>query len=72
MNRYNFETDGIDEDDQNLDVEDRRFTKRQVDQPKRSPIRRKDKWRTDEGMKPKSKRNHKKLQHRLKYNWQGE
>ena len=61
-----------DEGDQILGGGNRRFTKRNADQPKRSPIRRKSKMQREEGMKPKAKRNHKKIQHRLKYDWQGE
>jgi hypothetical protein len=28
--------------------------------------------RQEEGLKPKAKRNHKKIQHKIKYDWQGE
>jgi len=62
----------IEEDDQVFKINNRRFAKGKADQPKRSPIRRKDKWHQEEEMKPKAKRNHKKTQHRLKYDWQGE
>ncbi|MGD8262093.1 MAG: hypothetical protein PVJ56_07380 [Desulfobacterales bacterium] len=62
----------IDEGDQISDTGNRRIAKREADQPKRSPIRRKDKWRQEEWMKTKVKKNHKKIQHRLKYDWQGD
>ena len=47
--------------DPNYDSGIRRFTKKQADQPRRSPIRRKDKLRQEEGMQPKAKRNYKKI-----------
>jgi hypothetical protein len=72
MERHDIEEFEIEEDHQLFDTENRRFAKREADQPKRSPIRRKDKWRQVEGMKTKVKKNHKKIQHRLKYDWQGE
>ena len=61
-----------DEDDQILVDGNRQFVQRNADQPKRSPIRRKDKSRQEEGLKPKAKRNLKKIQHKIKYDWQGE
>jgi len=72
MNRYNFDEVETDEGDQILDSGYRRFAKRPVDQPRQSPIRRKNKLRQEEGMKTKAKRNHKKIQHKIKYDWQGE
>jgi hypothetical protein len=75
MGRYKIDEAEMveDEDDQIFNVGSRQFAKKDVDQPKRSPIRRKDKLRQEEeGMKPKAKRNHKKIQHRLKFDWQGE
>jgi len=72
MGRYNIDEVEMVEDDQSFDGGSRRYAKRDVDQPRRSPIRRKDKMRSEEGMKSKTKRNHKKIQHRLKYDWQGE
>jgi hypothetical protein len=72
MRRYNIDEVKIEEDQQLSDPDNRRLAKRNADQPKRSPIRRKDKWRQEDGMKPKPGRNHKKVQHRLKYDWQGE
>ena len=42
-----------------------------VDQPKLSPMRRKDKARNGD-TQPKYQRDHKKIQYRLKYDWQGE
>ena len=62
----------IDDDEQILNREDRQFVMRQADQPKRSPMRRKDRWRQEEGVRAKTKKSDKKIQHRLKYNWQGE
>jgi hypothetical protein len=72
MDRYNSHDLEKDDDDQILDGDSRRLTGRGAEQPKRAPIRRKDKWHQEEDMKPKAKRNHKKIQHRLKYDWQGE
>ena len=71
MGRYNIDEVEMVEDDQIFDGDNRQFAKEEVDQPKRSPIRRKDKLRPEEGMKPKAKRNHKKIQQRLKFDWQG-
>lgn len=72
MGRFDIEEVEIEEDDQIIDKGYRRFAKRDADQPRRSPIRRKDKSQEEEGMKPKAKRNHKKIQHKIKYDWQGE
>jgi hypothetical protein len=72
MDRYDIEEDEIGVDNQIFNPENRRFAEREADQPKRSPIRRKNKLQQEEGLKPKAKRNHKKIQHRLKYDWQGE
>ena len=72
MGWYDIEEVEIEEDDQIFDTNNRRFAKRDADEPRRTPIRRKDKWHQEEGMKPKAKRNLKKIQHRLKYDWQGE
>jgi hypothetical protein len=72
MGRYNIDEAETDEGDQILNGGSRRFAERNADQPKRSPIRRKSKTQREEGMKPKAKRNYKKIQHRLKYDWQGE
>ena len=71
MGRYDIEEVEIEENDQIFDKDNRRFGKGDADQPRWSPIRRKDKWRQEEGMKPKAKRNHKKIQHKIKYDWQG-
>ena len=49
----------------------RRFSSWGIDQPRRSPIRRKNKLRLEEGFKPKAKRNFKKIQNKIKYDWQG-
>ena len=67
MSRYNFDEFEIEMDDLSVDGVKRRFAEKDVDQPKRSPIRRKDKMRSVEGMKPKGKTNHRKIQHRIKY-----
>jgi hypothetical protein len=72
MGRYYFDEVETDEGDQILERGHGLIAKNQVDQPRRSPIRRKDKLRQGEGLKPKAKRNHKKIQNRLKYDWQGE
>ena len=76
MGRFDIEEVEIEEDDQVLDSGNQGYAKRGADQPRRSPIRRKNKLRQEEeeeeGLKPKAKRNHKKIQHRLKYDWQGE
>jgi hypothetical protein len=72
MSQYEFEEAEWDDDDRNFDRRKRRFAKKEVDQPKRTPIRRKDKMRSEEEVKPKAKRNHKKLLHRIKYEWQEE
>lgn len=72
MVRYDIEEIEIEADDQIFDSDYRRFAKGEVDQPRWSPIRRKDKLRQEEEMKPRAKRNHKKIQQKIKYNWQGE
>ena len=72
MGRFDIEEAEIEKDDQIIDKGYRRFAKRDADQPRRSPIRRKDRSRQEEGMKPKVKRNLKKIQHKIKYDWQGE
>ena len=56
------------EDDLSFEGFNRSFTKRDVGQPRRSPIRRKDKMRPEEEViKSKAKKHHRKIQHRLKY-----
>jgi hypothetical protein len=72
MGRYDIEEVEMEEDNQIVDGSYRRFAERDADQPRRSPIRRKDKLRSEEGMKPKARRNHKKISNKIKYNWQGE
>jgi len=72
MGRYDIEEIEIQEDDQISDGMNRRFADREAEQPKRSPIRRKNKRRLQEGIKTKAKRSHKKIQRRLKYDWQGD
>lgn len=73
MGRYHSDEGQLEEGEQALDDNYPRSAKRNVDQPRRTPIRRKDKLREEEvEMKPKAKRNQKKIQNRLKYDWQGE
>ncbi len=72
MGRYNIDEVEMQEGGQIFNSGSRRFAIRNADQPKRSPIRRKSKLQQEEVMKSKAKRNHKKIQHRLKYDWQGE
>jgi hypothetical protein len=67
MSRYNIDEFEIEEEDWSTAGANRRFAKMESDQPRRSPIRRKDKWRPEEGVKPKAKRNHRKIQQRIKY-----
>ena len=72
MSRYLIDEVETDEDDQVFGSGYRRSAKGDADQPRRSPIRRKDKLRQEEGMKPKARRNFKKISNKIKYNWQGE
>jgi len=75
MGRYDIDEAEMEKDDQIFDGGNHRNANGAANQPRRSPIRRKNKLREEdqeEGMKPKAKRNHKKIQHRLKYDWQGE
>ena len=72
MSRYNIDEVETDEGDQIFDGGRRRSAERNSDQPKRSPIRRKSKMQQEEGMRPKAKKNYKKIQYRLKYDWQGD
>ncbi len=72
MTRYHFEEVDMFAGDQNYDSGFQRFGISKIDQPRRSPIRRKDKLRQAMGMKPKAKRNHKKIQNKIKYDWEGE
>lgn len=72
MGRYDIEEVETEDDNQSINSGYRRFTDRDADQPRRSPIRRKDRWRQEEEIKPKAKRSHKRIQNRLKYDWQGE
>lgn len=72
MGRYDIEAVEIEEDDQILDSGYGRFARREFDQPRRSPIRKKDRFRQEEGTKPKARQSLKKIQHKIKYDWQGE
>jgi hypothetical protein len=70
MHRHNINNAEMDEDDQIYDGGSRGIAKRDNDQPKRSPIRRKTKMRKEEErIKPKAKRNHKREKHRIKHEW---
>jgi hypothetical protein len=72
MSRNDFDIMEFDDEEQVLKRGSQRFTVRQADQPKRSPIRRKDRWRQEAGTRSKTKKSDKKIQQRLKYSWQGE
>ena len=72
MGRYDIEEVASEDEDPSFDSHSRRSAGGHSDQPRRSPIRRKDKWRQEEGLKAKAKRNQIKAQRRLKYDWQGE
>lgn len=72
MGWYDYDEMEIDDHEQILNPKGRRLAVQQADQPKRSPIRRKDRWRQEDEIRPKAKKNDKKIQHRLKYSWQGE
>ncbi|MGD8290161.1 MAG: hypothetical protein PVF37_00555 [Desulfobacterales bacterium] len=72
MGRYNINIVDTEEGEEIFGDGSRRFDGRNADQPKQSPIRRKYKWQPEEVIKPKAKRNFKKIQHRLKYDWQEE
>lgn len=72
MGRYDLDEMEIGEDEQILNPKGRRFAVQQADQPKRSPIRRRDRWRPEEEIRPRAKKNDKKIQLKLKYSWQGE
>lgn len=67
-----FDGIGMSDDDQEEGGSARRSAARQVDEPRRAPIRRRDKLRPEEGYKSKAKRSHRKLQNKIKYEWQGE
>ena len=72
MSRYDFDEADVDNEDHAIASGFRRFSSKGIDQPRRSPIRRKDKLRPEEGVKPKSKRKFKKIINKIKYDWQGE
>ncbi len=72
MKWYDFDEADMSDNDQNEDSGSRRFARGRVDEPRRSPIRRKNKLRPEDGFKSKAKRNHRKIQNKIKYNWQGE
>jgi hypothetical protein len=72
MNRHYLEDADISKDDPNFGSGLTRFDMNRVEQPRRSPIRRKDKLRQEMGQKSKAKRDYKKIQYKIKYDWQGE
>ena len=72
MNRYYFDEADMFASDQNYDSGFLQFGIGKIDQPRRSPIRRKDKLRQALGIKPKAKRNYKKIQNKIIYDWKGE
>ncbi len=72
MIRYHFEEVDLFAGDQNYDSGFLRFGISKIDQPRRSPIRRKDKLRQAMGSKPKAKKNYRKIQNKIKYDWEGE
>ena len=71
MSRYHLDEIDLSAENQDYDQGFMRSAKSHVDFPLRSPIRRKDKSRPEMGMKPKAKRNYKKIQNKIKYDWQG-
>ena len=71
MNRYYFDEADDFTGDQNYDSDFLPFGRGQIDQPRWSPIRKKDKLRLNEGSKTKAKRSDKKIQNKIKYDWQG-
>lgn len=72
MNRYYFEEAETFMGEPNDNSGFLRFGISQIDQPRRSPIRRRDKFPQEMGMKSKAKRDFKKVQNKIKYDWQGE
>lgn len=72
MTRSYFEQADMFTGDQNDDSRFLRFGISKIEQPRRSPIRRKDKLRQEMDLKPKAKRNYKKIQNKIKYDWEGE
>ena len=72
MSRHYLEEADIFKDDLNFGSDFIRFGLNQVEEPRRSPIRRKDKLRPEMGQKPKAKRDYKKIQYKIKYDWQGD
>jgi hypothetical protein len=67
MSRHDIDVVEWEQDGQIFNGGRRRMASRDDVQPKWLPIRKKDKMRSAEEMKPKAKRNHKKLMHRIKY-----
>ena len=72
MGWYNFDEADLYAEDQTDASGSRRISPKEFDQPRQSPMRRKNKLRLEEGLKPKAKRNFKKIQNKIKYDWQGE
>jgi hypothetical protein len=71
MDRHDKEGSDFGKDNYVTGTSYQKYRELDVDHPKLSPMRRKDKARNG-GSQPKCKRNHKKIQYRLKYNWEGE
>ena len=71
MSRYYLDETDISLDNHNYEDGFLRFTKSHDDHPRRSPIRRRDKLRQELEIKSKAKRNYKKIQNKIKYDWQG-
>ena len=71
MNRNdkkNIEFEEFEDDDQPADLDQQRFWERDKNAPKRTPIRRKDRTRTN-GFQQKQKRDDKRKTNPLKYDW---
>ena len=69
MEMYIIDETELEEDDRVLDGRKRRLPDKGIFEPKRSPIRRKDKMRQEKEIKPKAKRNQRKVLNRIKYEW---
>lgn len=59
----------FDGDDQIADADPKNFWERDKEAPKRTPIRRKDRSRMDDEFEPKHKRDDKRKNKPLKYDW---
>ena len=70
MSQDNFHETELQDGNPVLDRDDQRFLKKDNDQPKQSPIRRKSKMRQEERVKSKVIRIQKKDEQRFKHKWQ--